>query len=55
MLLSEGVAPRGVMEILGHSQISITMNTCTHVDPQLSREATDRLERLLWPEGEQDG
>ena len=55
MLLSQGVAPRVVMEILGHSQISITMNTYTHVDPELNREATDRLERLLWPDEDQDG
>jgi integrase len=38
------------MEILGHSQISITLNTYTHVDPGLSRVATDRLEELLWPQ-----
>ena len=25
------------MEILGHSQISITMNTYTHVDPELNQ------------------
>ncbi|CAN5648998.1 hypothetical protein BH10ACT10_BH10ACT10_14710 [soil metagenome] len=43
------------MEILGHSQISITMNTYTHVDPQLNHEAVHRLERLLWPEEDQDG
>jgi integrase len=55
MLLSQGVAARVVMEILGHSQISITMNTYTHVDPRLNREATDRLERLLWPDADQDG
>ena len=37
------------MEILGHSQISITMNTYTHVDPELNRVATDRMEEALWP------
>jgi integrase len=55
MLLSQGVAPRVVMEILGHSQISITMNTYTHVDPELNREATDSVDRLLWPDGNRDG
>jgi integrase len=49
LLLSQGVAARVVMEILGHSQISVTMNTYTHVDPALSRVATDRMEDLLWP------
>ena len=33
------------MEILGHSQVSITLNTYTHVDPELNREAAERLER----------
>jgi integrase len=27
LLLVQGVPPRGVMEVLGHSQISLTMNT----------------------------
>ena len=50
LLLSQGVAARVVMEILGHSQISVTLNTYTHVDPDLNREATDRMEAALWPE-----
>jgi len=50
LLLAQGVAARVVMEILGHSQISVTLDTYTHVDPELNREATDRLEDLLWPQ-----
>ena len=38
------------MEILGHSQISITMDTYTHVAPELNRVAVEQLEELLWPE-----
>jgi integrase len=49
LLLTQGVAPRVVMEILGHSQISVTLNTYSHVDPELNRDATDRIETLLWP------
>lgn len=49
LLLAQEVAPRVVMEILGHSQISVTMNTFSHVDPQLNRTATDRMEQALWP------
>jgi integrase len=49
LLLVQGVAGRLVMEILGHSQISVTMNTYTHVDPELSRVATDGIEELLRP------
>ena len=35
------------MEVLGHSQISITLNTYTHVSAGLSREAADRMQLLL--------
>jgi hypothetical protein len=31
------------MEILGHSQIAVTMNTDTHVVLELQRDAVDRL------------
>jgi integrase len=40
--------PRVVMEILGHSQIALTMNTYSHVAPEVSREAADRMARALW-------
>ena len=36
------------MEILGHSQIALTMNTYSHVAPEVSREAADRLAWMLW-------
>ena len=35
------------MEILGHSQIGITMNTYTHVIPELRKDAADRIESLF--------
>jgi integrase len=41
LLLVQGVHPRVVMETLGHSQISLTMNTYSHVLPALQREAAD--------------
>ena len=47
MLLADGVPPRVVMEILGHSQISLTMNTYAHVMPALQREAADRMDAVL--------
>jgi integrase len=31
LMLAQGVSARVVMEILGHSQISVTMNTYSHV------------------------
>ena len=47
LLLVQGVHPRVVMETLGHSQISLTMNTYSHVVPSLQRDAADRMELLL--------
>jgi integrase len=47
LLLSQGVHPRVVMELLGHSTIALTMNTYSHVIPQLEREAADRMESVL--------
>lgn len=47
LLLAQGVHPRVVMETLGHSQISLTMNTYSHVIPALQREAADRMEEVL--------
>jgi len=37
------------METLGHSQISLTMNTYSHVLPTLQREAVDRMKAILQP------
>jgi integrase len=35
------------MEILGHSRIAITMDTYSHVLPELQREAADRMDEAL--------
>ena len=47
LLLAQGVQPRVVMETLGHSQISLTMNTHAHVVPVLQHEAAERMESIL--------
>lgn len=47
LLLSEGVHPRVVMELLGHSQIRTTMDIYSHVRPALAREAADRMGAIL--------
>jgi integrase len=47
LLLAQGVSARVVMEVLGHSQISLTMNTYTHVLPELRREAAERMSDLI--------
>jgi integrase len=47
LLLVQGVAPRVVMDLLGHSQIGLTMNTYSHVIPDLRRDAAQRMEELI--------
>lgn len=47
LLLVQGVSPRVVMDVLGHSQIALTMNTYSHVIPELKRHAADRMEELI--------
>jgi integrase len=50
LLLVQGVSPRVVMEILGHSQIGLTMNTYSHVALDLQREAAGRMDAVLDPD-----
>lgn len=47
LLTAAGVPPRVVMEILGHSQIAVTMNVYTHVVQDTQREAVRHMDRLL--------
>ncbi len=47
LLVAQGVHPRVVMEILGHSTITLTMNTYSHVLPQAQRDAAGLLDELL--------
>ncbi|MFJ2191134.1 tyrosine recombinase XerC [Kitasatospora sp. NPDC087861] len=47
LLVACGVPPRVVMEILGHSQIGLTMNVYTHVAQDTQREALGNMDRLL--------
>ncbi len=54
LLLAQGVPARVVMEILGHSAIALTMNTYSHVAPEVSREAAERMARMLWNHGDED-
>ena len=47
LLLAQGVDPRTIMETLGHSQISLTLNTYAHVVPALQREAAVKMHEVL--------
>jgi hypothetical protein len=48
ILLSIGVPAKVVQEILGHSQISMTMDTYFHVLPSMQQEAMSKLDELFW-------
>jgi integrase len=42
-----GIPARAIMEVLGHSEIGVTMNTYAHVLPQLREEAADAIDALF--------
>jgi hypothetical protein len=41
----QGVSPRVVMDVLGHSQLSITMDLYSHVRPSALRDAAHAMDR----------
>jgi integrase len=47
LLLAQGVHPRAIMELLGHSSIAVTMNVYGHVMPAMMRDAADKMDELL--------
>ncbi|ONH36594.1 site-specific integrase [Protofrankia sp. BMG5.30] len=48
LLLAQGVPARVAMEILGHSQIGLTLGTYSHVAPELRTDAATRMGEALW-------
>lgn len=47
LLLAANEHPKVVQELLGHSQISLTLDTYSHVMPGMRQAAADKLEALL--------
>ncbi len=47
LLLAQGVNPRTIMETLGHSQISLTLDTYAHVLPVTKKDAADQMNAIL--------
>lgn len=47
ILLSKGVHPRVTQERLGHSEITTTMNTYSHVMPSMQKEAAEVIAKAL--------
>jgi integrase len=47
LLLAQGIHPKVVSERLGHSQVGITLDTYSHLLPNLQQEAAAKLDSLL--------
>jgi len=49
LLLAQGVHPRVVMDLLGHSSIAVTLDTYSHVIPDMKRESASQMDAILKP------
>ena len=47
LMLAAGEHPKVVQEMLGHSNISMTMDTYSHMLPTMQREAMEGLDNLF--------
>jgi integrase len=47
LLLKAGVNPKVVAERLGHTTVNMTLNTYSHVLPDMQKDAVDKLNNLL--------
>ncbi len=43
-----GIHPKVVQELLGHSQIAMTMDTYSHVLPSMQQDVMEKLQDLYW-------
>jgi integrase len=48
LLLQQGIHPKVVSERLGHSTIAMTMDTYSHVMPNMQKEAAQKLDDFLF-------
>ncbi|HEX9035503.1 MAG TPA: tyrosine-type recombinase/integrase [Ktedonobacterales bacterium] len=49
LMLTIGVTPKVVAEMLGHSSVNLTLTLYSHVLPHMQREAVEKLSQLLSP------
>ena len=47
LLLGKGVHPKVVSELLGHSQLGVTLDLYSHVTPTMHRQAVTTFDELL--------
>ena len=52
LLLGMGVHPKIAQEILGHSNVGITLNVYSHVLPSMQKDAMDMLHNAFMEQGE---
>jgi integrase len=48
LVIAQGEHPKTIQDAMGHSSITVTMNTYGHLLPRLQEEAADRLEASLF-------
>lgn len=48
MALKAGVPAKVVQERLGHSSVTITLDTYSHVLPNMQRDAAERVAELMF-------
>lgn len=48
-MLQQDTLPKIVQEHLGHSDISLTLNTFSHVLPSIQKEAAEKMDEILVP------
>ena len=49
LMLKQGVRPKIIQERLGYSDISMTLNTYSHITPTMQGEAASKLDEILTP------
>ena len=49
LMFKQGIHPKVVQERLGHSDISLTLNTYSHATPAMQQEAAAKMDELLKP------
>jgi integrase len=47
LLLAMGIHPKVVQELLGHSNIALTLNVYSHVLPSMRQEAMHKMSNLF--------
>ena len=47
LMMGKGVHPKVMSEMLGHSQVSITLDLYSHVTPTMQQQATEALDEVL--------